>query len=125
MSVFGKVEEFNGSKEDWPQYVERLGHFFAVNDITEDGKKKEIFLAVVGPATFNILRNLIAPKKPGDHTYKENVEVLAKHFKPTLSEIVGRFKFHSRFRKQGESVLTFVGELRSLSEYCNLETPWR
>ena len=30
-----------------------------------------------------------------------------------------RFKFHSRFRKQGESVSTFVAELRSLSEYCN------
>ena len=24
-AVFGKIEEFN---EDWPQYVERLGHFF-------------------------------------------------------------------------------------------------
>ena len=71
-------------------------------------------MAVVGPATFNILRNLISPKKPGDHTYKENVEVLAKHFKLTSSEIVERFKFHSRFRKQGESVLTFVAELRSL-----------
>ena len=119
MSVFGKVEEFNGSKEDWPQYVERLGHFFAANDITEDDKKKEIFLAVVGPAMFNILRNLLAPKKPGDHTYKENVEVLAKHFKPSPSEIVERFKFHSRFRKQEESVSTFVAELCSLSKYCN------
>ena len=75
-----------------------------------------MFLSVVGPATFNILRNLISPKKPGDHTYKENVEVLAKHFKLTPSEIVERFKFHSRFRKQGESVSTFVAELRSLSE---------
>ena len=84
MSVFGKVEEFDGSKEDWPQYVERLGHFFAANDITEDGKKKEIFLVVVGLAMFNILRNLLAPRKPGDHTYRENVEVLAKHFNPLL-----------------------------------------
>ena len=34
MSVFGKVKEFDGSEENWPQYVERLGHFFAANDIT-------------------------------------------------------------------------------------------
>ena len=46
-------------------------------------------------------------------------KVLAKHFKPTPSVIVERFKFHSCFRKQGESVSTFVAELHSLSEYCN------
>ena len=92
---------------------------FSANDITEDAKKKKIFLAVAGPATFNILRNLIAPRKLSDHTYRENVEVLAKHFKPTPSEIVEQFKFHSRFRKQGESVSTFVAVLHSLSEYCN------
>ena len=93
--------------------------FLGVNDITEDGEKMEIFLAVVGLATINILRNHIAPKKPGDHTYKETVEVLVKLFKPTPLEIVEQFKFHSHFRKQGEFVSTFVVELRSFSEYCN------
>ena len=44
---------------------------------------------------------------------------MANHFKPTPSEIVEQFKFHSCFRKQGESVSTFIAELRSLSEYCN------
>ena len=44
MSAFGKVKEFEGSKEDWPQYVEQLGHFFAANDITEDDKKKKNLL---------------------------------------------------------------------------------
>ena len=30
-----------------------------------------------------------------------------------------RFKFHSRFRNPGESIATFVAELRSLAEFCN------
>ena len=32
-AILGKIEEFDRSKEEWPQYVERLGHFFAANDI--------------------------------------------------------------------------------------------
>ena len=36
----------------------------------------------------------------------------------TLSVIVERFRFHSRVRKPGESVATFVSELRCLSQFC-------
>ena len=118
-AVLGKVEEFDSSKEDWQQYVERLGHFFVVNGISSAEKKRAVFLCVIGASTYKILRNLVAPTKPGDKVYSALVEVLAKHYKPTPSEIVERCKFHSRFRKTGESVATFASELRSLSEFCN------
>ena len=49
------------------------------------------------------------------------MDTLAKHFKPAPSEIVERFRFHSRSRRQGESVATFVAELRSLAEFCNFK----
>ena len=61
----------------------------------------------------------MSPDKPGDKTYSELVSALSKHYKPAPSEIVERFKFHSRSRKPGESVATFVAELRSLAEFCN------
>lgn len=35
--------------------------------------------------------------------------------------MVQRFKFHSRFRKPGESVSVFVAELRRLAEHCQFE----
>ena len=80
---------------------------------------RAVFLSLIGPAKYKILRNLVSPKKPGEKTYDELVETLSKHFKPTPSEIVERYKFHSCFRKPGKSVATFVSELRSLSQYCN------
>ena len=58
----------------------------------------------------------MSPSKPGEKSYVQLVEALPKHFKPTLVE---RFMFHSRVRKVGDSIATFVSELRSLSEYCN------
>ena len=47
------------------------------------------------------------------------VKTLDTHFKPAPSEIVERCKFHTRYRRPGESIATFVTELRRLSEFCN------
>ena len=62
-ATLGKVEEFNNSREDWPQYEERLGHFFTANGITE-GQKRAVLLTVIGPSAYKVLRNLVSPKKP-------------------------------------------------------------
>ena len=60
----------------------------------------------------------MAPAKPEDKSYDELVEVVMNHCNPTPSEIVERFKFHTRFRRPGESVATYVSELRSLARFC-------
>ena len=54
-----------------------------------------------------------------DKSFTQIVEVLQKHHTPTPSEIVQRFKFHSRSWKEGELIASYEGELRSLSEHCN------
>ena len=113
-ATIGRIQEFDSSKEEWPQYVERLGHFFTANGITTADKKKAVLLTVIGPTTYQLLRSLMAPDKPGNQSYANIVEVLTKHFRPTPSEIIERYKFH-----RGESVATYVSELRRLSEFCN------
>ena len=102
-AVFGRIDEFDSKKEDWPQYVERLDHFFAANGITDADKKRSIFLTVIGPG--------YVPTKLEAKTYKELCTALATHFKPTPSETVQRFKFHTRCRRQGESVAIYISEL--------------
>ena len=119
VSLLGRLDEFDGSKEDWPQYIERVNHFFAANGIDNAGKKKSAFLSSVGPATYALVRNLVSPEKPGDKSYEELVTILTHHFNPTPSETVQLFKFHSRFRKPTASVAEFVSGLRSLAEFCN------
>ena len=44
---------------------------------------------------------------------------MALYHSPAPSEIVQRFKFNSRFRRAGESVATYVAELRSIAQTCN------
>ena len=118
-AVLGKIEEFDRRKEDWDLYIERLEHFFVANAITEPERKRAVFLSVIGASTYKTLRSLLSPNKPGEQDYRELVQKLSEHYNPQPSEIVERTKFHSRFRKPGESAASFVAQLRSLSEHCN------
>ena len=120
MATFGKVDEFDASKEEWAQYEERLTQFFLANDIDGAAKKRAVLLSVIGPTAYKVLRSLLAPVKPSEKDYDDLVAKLSQHYSPTPSEIVQRFKFHSRFRKPGESVATYVSELRSLAEYSRI-----
>lgn len=117
-ATLGKVEEFDSTKEEWQQYEEHLGHFLA-NGITKAEKKWAVLLTVIGPTTYKVLSNWIVPKKPGDELYANLVKALVDHFNPEPSKIVQYFKFNSRWRKPGESVSTFVAELRVIAVYCN------
>ena len=67
-AILGKVEEFDGSKQEWQQYVERLDHFFQANFITTPEKKRAVFLSVIESATYkvHVLRNLVTSEKPGE-----------------------------------------------------------
>ena len=99
-------------------YEEHLGHFFVANGITNADKKRAVFLSIIGASTYKLLHNLISSSKPGDKSYAKLMAALQKHFHPTPLVIVERFRFHSRVRKPGESVATFVSELRCLSQFC-------
>jgi len=118
-ATFGRIDEFEQGKEDWIQYVERLEHFFGAKDVSTDAKKRSILLSVMGPSAYKLLRSLVSPDKPGEKSYEELVTAMKLHHNPVPSEIVQRYKFNCRFRREGESVAKFVSELRSLAEFCN------
>ena len=50
---------------------------------------------------------------------RQIVDTLEKHFSPKPSEIVERYKFHRRNRKEDEGVVAYMAELHKLSEHCN------
>ncbi len=55
----------------------------------------------------------------GREEWTQYVERL-EHFLTTNGvETVQRFRFHTRMRKNGESIATYMAELRSLAGFCN------
>ena len=71
-----------------------------------------------GPRTYKLIRSLLSPQEPKDVSFADIVKQMTDHYQPKPSIIVQRFKFHSRSRKQGESVATYIAELKRLAEDC-------
>lgn len=51
-------------------------------------------------------------------TFDELVKLLMDHFNPKRREIVQRFRFNSRNRRHGETVMEHVAVLRKLVQDC-------
>ena len=89
---FGKLDEFNtANSDDWVQYIERMEHYFLANEITDAAKQHSILISAMGQKAYKILRNIVAPKKPTDVSFKNLVSAMTSHFSPPPSEIVQRF----------------------------------
>ena len=58
------------------------------------------------------------PQRPAEKTYNELVEIVTKHYNPTSSVTLQRYKFNSRKRGKDEFISDYVAALRKLSEFC-------
>ena len=91
MALVGALEKFDTSNGNWVEYMEVLEQYFIANSIEDAGKKKGIFLTVIGSETYRLLRNLLAPTKPADKTLGQLVEALKNHLNPKPLVIAERY----------------------------------
>ena len=110
---------FQPSTEDWVSYTERLEQHFIANGITNADKKRAILLSSCGAETYQLMRNLTAPDPLSSKSFAGLVKLMKEHQQPPPSEIVQRYKFHTRVQQLDEKITVFVAQLRKLSEYCN------
>ena len=118
MATHGNIGEFDAQREDWISYSKRLSEYFTANKVDGAEKQRAILLSVVGAPTYQLIRNLVAPRKPTKKSFEELVTLVQGHCQPSPSVIVQRFKFNLRAQQQGESVATYVSKLQRLSEHC-------
>ena len=118
--LFGHIDKFDANgKEIFSNYLERLEFYFLANDISDDGKKKAIFLSSVGSETYKLIRDLCTPDAPTSKNFTDICSLLNEHLNPEPNVIVERYTFYSRTRKENESVADYVAQLRHLSRHCN------
>ena len=65
-----------------------------------------------------MLTNLVAPRKPGELSYKQICEQLQKHFSPKPVKIAERFRFYNRRQLAEETAADYLAELRKLVMHC-------
>ena len=78
-----------------------------------------MLLTVVGPKTYGLIRDLLAPEKPADKVYTEIVAVMKQHLNPKPIVIAERYKFHQRVQKEEESIACYFASLHKLVEHCD------
>ena len=122
MATHGSIGEFNPEKESWTSYTERLEEYFLANDVESAEKQRAVLLSVCGAATYQKIRDLLAPVKPKTKSFSEIVEVVKNHHQPPPSFIVQRFNFNMTYQKEGESISDFIANLRRIAEHCNYGT---
>ncbi len=109
------LEKFQ--KEDFDSYLEQFKRWLAANEI-DAGKKADVFLSVLGPTEYGLLKNLIAPQKVTDVTYTNLTNALSLHFKPKPILIAERFRFYKRQNQQDETVSEYILALKKLVSTC-------
>ena len=120
-ALIGSIEPFDASANDWETYAARLEQFLDANSIKED-KKVATLLTLIGGPTFQLLRNLVAPNDPKTKSFNELATALKQHFSPAPLAIAERYRFHKRDQAPGETVVTYVAELRRMARHCDFGT---
>ena len=110
--VFGSIQEFQPDSEIVSTYLERMQLFFTANSVPQE-KQVPVFLSVVGPKAYALLRSLLSPQLPHTRTYEELEDALKQHFQPKPLVIAERFHFHRRNQAMGESIVGVYGRAKA------------
>ena len=118
----GSLGSFDKNNEQWPMYCERVDLYLAANNINNGDQRRAVLLSVCGPATYQLIRSLVAPGKPTDKTFNKLVQLVTEHLTPQSSVVMKRFSFNARAQKENETVADFIAELRLLAQHCEFGT---
>ena len=107
-ALIGNIGPFDEKSEKFSDYADRFEAYVAANGIDND-KKVNVFLAVIGPDAYKLLKNLCDPENSNTKTLTRLSQLLQGHFKPAPIVIAERHKFWTATREESESVSEFVG----------------
>ena len=119
MAKHGAIGKFGSDREMWKSYTECLIQNFAASNVESASKQRAIFLSVCGPATYQLIRNILALVKPTKHFFTKLVALVEQHGNPKPSIIVQKFNFNTRMKQPGETIAAYTAELCKIAEHCS------
>lgn len=118
MTTIGNIEPFSPESESITVHLERVQLYFRVDVISKD-RQVPVLLSLIGTKTYTLLRNFVAPERPGDKSFQGLVKCSTDHFDPKPPVIAERFHFHQRIQSGMESVTECIAELKRITANCN------
>lgn len=111
------VEPFDPTLEQIDDYKERFDFYCVAHGIAE-GRQKALFLTRIGQTMYLKLKHWVSPTKLSDLSLDEIVDQLKTRTSAETVEIAERYRFFKRLQREGESVVEYMSQLRSLAKTC-------
>ena len=102
MTNVGVLHEYH-QNNDFSQYSEILEQHFLANSISEEEKKRALFLAASGESTYTLIKNLCSPDLSSAKTYDKLITLVTNHLRPKKLIVAERFSFHKRLQGPSET----------------------
>ena len=115
--TIGQLSGFIPEIDSVTAYMERVLFFQEANEVKKD-KDVTKLLSTIGARKHMVLRNLLVPELLSNKSCKELVDALKRHYELKPLVIVERFKFYRHNQARGETVSSFIAELRRLTIHC-------
>lgn len=93
------MDKYDQNTTTWSRWKMRLEGAFSIYDV-KDEKKTHFLLHNVGQMAFDIVADKLSHANPYTKPYAEIVAILNTHFDLAPLEVIGNFKFHSRFQHE-------------------------
>ena len=115
-----QFEKFNEEFENFDSFIERFETYLDVQNVSE-AQRAKVFISSLSPKLYQLLKNLIAPDIPSEKDLEFLKNVLKKHLTPKPLIIPSRHRFLNRKQLEGESINTYIAELRALARNCDYD----
>ena len=113
-AVIGNLGPFDEKSTQFSDYADRFEACVVANDIDDD-KKVNVFLTVIGPDAYKLLKNLCDSDNPNTKMFTRLMQLLQGHYKPAPIVIAERHKFWTASQGERESVSEFIVRLKKFA----------
>ena len=119
MSVKIEPLHLNTNIRDWFERYNFLCTATAVEgEELSDAKVLANFIARCDGQVYKTIKSLVSPEEVDTKTFEEVKNLLLDHLSPKPTKFAMRYKFHKLAQKPGQSVASFVAELRTVGKEC-------
>ncbi|MCP4487559.1 MAG: hypothetical protein GY820_09620 [Gammaproteobacteria bacterium] len=118
-TLLEKENQWNGDKRTLESWMERFEIQLELLEITDTSKQRNAFLAAIGAEGYEMLRNLVTPKKPKEESFADLKKKLLEFVKPTPVTLMERYNFSHCAQEKDESVSEFLARVKRAAEFCD------
>ena len=105
--------------EDLRKWKEEFSLYVSLTVKEDEHSKLQLFKYLIGNDGREIYNTLRFEKEEKDRTLKMALDAFDNYCRPKKNETVERFRFNTRKQETGETIETYITELKTLASTCN------